>query len=285
MIKPTLPKLVLEAGTNHQGSMELAKKMILSAAASGAYAIKFQKRTIEECYTPEELDTVYRYPNGETCSYREHREKLEFSIDQHAELKRFCGNRGLVTRNIKYSCSVWDETSLKEVLQLGVDWVKIPSAKNNAEWVWHGEKPIPRHMSMGMVEVPGEDSKLTHPHSDWAIPYVCTSAYPCAAKDAVLSRVLRLRTAGFSEIGISGHWNGIHLDHWAQALGCQWLERHFTLDRSMQGPDHAFSLEPHGVAKLVRNMNQFYEAFGDGAGHWPGILECEMPFARKYGRL
>ena len=261
------PIIIAEAGCNHMGQMDIAKDMIETAAHfCKADAIKFQKRHPKELLTEEQYNSPHPDPNNSFGStYGAHREYLEFDIDQHAQLKKWCEDAGII-----YSSSVWDLTSAKEISSLHPKFIKIPSACNTnyemLQWLcenYNGEIQI----SFGMTTLEEEESIIekfeqNHRLKDLII-YNCTSGYPVPFKDVCLLEINRLiekYEGRVKAIGFSGHHLGIAVDVAAYTLGAQYIERHYTLDRTWKGTDQAASLEPDGVRKLVRNLNAVCDA-------------------------
>ena len=256
-------KIVAEAGCNHQGNFEIAKQMIRVAAAAGADYIKFQKRDCDYWKTINP-DWLAAHPNiqhafGET--YYEHRKALEFSIEQHIELKEYCNNQG-----IGYACSVWDIYSAYEIIKLNPDYIKVPSAvNNNYLLIIHLIKYYSGniHISLGMTTTDERDIIYSlfvdNNCLNRFIAYHCTSGYPVPFEQLYLNELLKMKN-DYDEYGYSGHHLGIAVDIAAQTLGATWLERHFTLDRTMKGTDHAASLEPTGLIKLVRDTKAIKKA-------------------------
>lgn len=261
------PKVIAEIGCNHKGDFEIAKELILLAKTCGADYAKFQKRNVRELLTEEQYNAPH--PNkmhayGET--YGEHREFLEFTAEQHAELKEFCEKIG-----IGYATSVWDLTSAKEIAALNPDFIKIPSACNNNKKLltylrdyYEGDIQI----SLGMTTKQEEETiinifKETSASKQRLILFACTSGYPVAFEDVSLLEICRLYDEygdKVKEIGFSGHHLGIAVDIAAYTLGAVWIERHFTKDRTWKGTDHAASLEAPGLSKLVRDLNATYKS-------------------------
>ena len=261
------PYVIAEIGCNHMGKIEIAKEMIETAVTfCKVDAVKFQKRCNRELLTEEQYNAPHPNPeNSYGKTYGEHREFLEFSKEQHRELKEFCEEKGIV-----YSTSVWDMTSAKEIADLHPRFIKIPSACNNnyemLTWLcenYEGKIQISFGMTtheeeeeiVSLFEKKGRNKDLTI--------YCCTSGYPVPMKDVCLLEITRLReTYGdrVKRIGFSGHHNGIAIDVAALTLGAEVFERHFTLDRTWKGTDHAASLEPDGMRRLKRNLEQTYEA-------------------------
>lgn len=261
------PKIIAEIGCNHKGDFEIAKELILLAKLSGADYAKFQKRNNKELLTSEQYNSPH--PNemhayGKT--YGEHREFLEFSLKQHAELKKFCENNG-----IGYASSVWDLTSAKEIASLKPDFIKIPSACNNHyEMLEYLRDNYEGYIqaSLGMT-THDEEEKLVkifeknNVAKNRLILFSCTSGYPVAFEDVSLLEIDRIKKTYASrvfEIGFSGHHLGIAIDIAAYTLGASWVERHFTKDRTWKGTDHAASLEVPGLTKLVRDLKAAHKA-------------------------
>ena len=256
-----LTKTIAEIGCNHMGQMDIAHEMIKVAAQfSKVNVIKFQKRTNRELLSPEEYRAPHPNPaNSYGPTYGEHREFLEFDIEQHRQLKSWCEEWG-----VEYSTSVWDLTAAKEIATLEPKMLKIPSACNLdhglLEWLianYQGEI----HLSFGMtthaeeVQIVDMFQKAGR-HQDLVI-YTCTSGYPVPFEDICLYEIKRLaETFGGTVrgIGFSGHHPGIAVDVAALALGATYLERHFTLDRTWKGTDHSASLEPDGMRRLCRDL-------------------------------
>lgn len=252
--------VVCEIGCNHMGSMDLAKDLALTASQCGATVIKFQKRNNRELLSEEEYATPHPVPEnsyGET--YGEHREFLEFDLSQHTKLKEYIESLGCI-----YSTSVWDLTSAKEICSLNPELIKIPSATNLKFDIhdflasnYDGEI----HISLGMTKR-SEINKIIDFYVDNKrendlVIYSCTSGYPVPFEDVCLLEIKNLiekYSSKVKKIGFSGHHLGIAVDIAAMTLGAQIVERHFTLDRTWKGTDHAASLEPTGFKKLVRDL-------------------------------
>tara|TARA_B100000003_G_scaffold108367_1_gene97084 strand:- start:48 stop:731 length:684 start_codon:yes stop_codon:yes gene_type:complete len=200
---------------------------------------------------------------GET--YGKHREFLEFDISQHKVLKEYAEELGLI-----YSSSVWDVTSAAEIISLNPKFIKVPSACNNnfdmlkkLRDQYHGEV----HISFGMTTKDEEVSIVNFfeekNQAKRLILYACTSGYPVSFEDICMLEILRLKETfqnKVKDIGFSGHHLGIAVDIAAYTLGASWIERHFTLDRTWKGTDHAASLEPTGIRKLSRDLIATYKS-------------------------
>ena len=261
------PIIIAEIGCNHKGNMDIAHEMIITAATyCKADIVKFQKRCNKELLTEEQYNAPHPNPNNSYGStYGEHREFLEFDLDQHKQLKKWCDECG-----IEYSSSVWDLTSAKEIVSLNPKLIKIPSAVNLNKPVleylcsnYEGEI----HISFGMTTKEEEEKIVSFFESknraqDLVI-YSCTSGYPVPFEDICLLEISRLKNHfenRVKAIGFSGHHLGIAVDSAAIALGASYIERHYTLDRTWKGTDHAASLEPDGVRKLARDCRAVHKA-------------------------
>ena len=261
------PKIIAEIGCNHKGDFEIAKEMIKTAAEyCKVDIVKFQKRCNKELLSEEEYNAPHPHPeNSYGDTYGAHREFLEFTAAQHAELKAYCEECGVV-----YSTSVWDLTSAKEIAALNPELIKIPSACNlnkpMLEWLCDNYKGE-IHLSFGMTTKEEEEQIVSffegkNRAKDLVI-YNCTSGYPVPFEDICLLELKRMREQyadRVKAIGFSGHHLGIAVDAAAVALGAQYIERHYTLDRTWKGTDHAASLEPDGVRKLARDCRAVAKA-------------------------
>lgn len=261
------PFIIAEAGCNHMGKMEIAYELINTAARfCKADAIKFQKRCPRELLTQEQYNAPHPNPvNSYGDTYGAHREYLEFTVEQHAQLKAWCEDAGII-----YSTSVWDMTSAKEIASLDPAFIKIPSACNThfemLQWLcdnYNGEIQL----SFGMTNH-GEEEQIVklfeqNNRSKDLVLFNCTSGYPVPFHDVCLLEINRMREQyeeRVKAVGFSGHHLGIAIDTAAYTLGASIIERHYTLDRTWKGTDHAASLEPDGIRRLVRNLNAVYDA-------------------------
>lgn len=261
------PKIISEIGCNHMGDFEIAKELIALSKSCGADYAKFQKRNNKELLTPEQYNTPHPVPyNSYGATYGAHREYLEFTPQQHAELKEYAESIG-----IGYSTSVWDVTSAKEIIPLNPDLIKVPSACNNhfeMLKVLRDEYKGEVHISFGMTTQEEEDKiveffEATGDAKDRVVLYSCTSGYPVPFKDVCLLEIVRIKEkfgSRVKDIGFSGHHLGISIDIAAYTLGGNWIERHFTKDRTWKGTDHAASLEMPGMHKLVRDLHNTHAA-------------------------
>lgn len=261
------PFVIAEIGCNHKGDLAIAKEMIKMAKFfCSANAVKFQKRNNKELLTEEQYKAPHpNLDNSYGDSYGAHREFLEFSIKQHAELKKYCDELGII-----YSSSVWDTTSAKEIASLKPNFIKIPSACNNnfemLGWLCENYKGE-IHISTGMTTKEEIEYLVNFfiqkKRNQDLVLYNCTSGYPVPFEDVSLLEI-NILTDKYRDkvksIGFSGHHLGIAVDIAAYTLGAHIIERHFTLDRTWKGTDHAASLEPMGLRKLTRDLNAVHKA-------------------------
>lgn len=267
------------------GNLEIAKELISLAKQSGANVAKFQKRNPKELLTPEQYSAVHPNPqNSYGDTYGAHREFLELSAKQHAELKAHCESEG-----IAYSCSVWDVTSAHEIVALNPILIKVGSPSNQ-HWdmmkILRDNYSGEVHISTGMttkVEIENivRFWEETGAGKSRVVLYSCTSGYPVPFEDVCLldiTDLAKLYQGRVKAIGFSGHHLGIAVDVAALALGAQWFERHFTKDRSWKGTDHAASLEPQGFTKLCRDLHAVQSALHSKEFE---ILPIEEPQRRK----
>jgi len=262
------PKVIAEIGCNHRGELETAKELLTLAKEAGATVGKFQKRTPKELLTPEQYNAPHPAPhNSYGSTYGEHREFLELSVEDHRELQAHCKQIGL-----EYSCSVWDTSSAKDIVTLNPVLIKVGSPSNQ-HWemqeVLRDQYSGEVHISTGMT-TKEEIDKIVEFWEDGkgdaknrVVLYNCTSGYPVPFEDVCMLdiRLLQQKYAHRVKcIGFSGHHLGIAIDVAAYALGAEWIERHFTKDRTWKGTDHAASLEPGGLSRLCRDLEATHKA-------------------------
>jgi len=269
--------LIAEACCNHQGDINIALEMIKSAKLCGANYIKFQKRNPIKA-VPLQIQNK-SHPNpinsfGET--YLEHRKKLEFTLKQHKELKKYCENIG-----IRYSCSVWDEDSARDIISLNPDFIKVPSAMNENYPlldILFKEYDKDIHISLGMIDVDAKENLFDYLRGkeDRIVMYHTTSGYPVKFEELFLREISELLYR-FNIVGFSGHHLGIASDIAAYTLGSSYIERHFTLDRTWKGTDQAASLEPTGLQKLCRDLKAVHKSLS----YKSELTEDEIANAKK----
>ena len=262
--------VIAEIGLNHNGDVDIAKRLIDVAADAGADAVKFQKRT-PEIATPEHMRDIPRDTPWGRMTYLDYRRRVEFDRDQYIEISDHALLRGL-----EWFASPWDVPSVAFLEDLGVAAHKVASASLTdsqlLEALRDTGKPI--ILSTGMSTIDQIDAAIEILGTDRLVLLHATSTYPMEPGEANLRMIpaLRDRYPGVP-VGYSGHERGLQISLAAIALGAVAVERHITLDRTMWGSDHAASLEPAGLQHLVRDIRVIEEALGDGVKRvYPGEL-------------
>ena len=253
--------VIAEIGINHNGSLEIAKKLIDGAKATGCDAVKFQKRTPEICVPKDQWNVERDTPWGR-MTYIDYRHKVEFSKDDYSVIDKYCKEKGIV-----WFASCWDEEAVDFIEQFDVPLYKTSSASltDTNLLIKHKQINKPIIVSTGMstmeeieaAEKIFEKKNILIAHS--------TSAYPCPNIELNLKMITTLREKYPTiPIGYSGHETGLAPTWAAVALGASFVERHITLDRAMWGSDQAASVEINGFNRLVRNIRDIETALGDG---------------------
>lgn len=256
--------VVAEIGHNHQGSLEKAREFFLRAKECGVDAVKLQKRDNRALYTRAMYEMPYSHENSFGATYGAHREALEFGYEEYAELKRYARELGLAM-----FATVFDLPSADFLAQLEMPAYKIASGdlKNTPllEHVARIGKPMFVSTGGGTMEDVQRAHDTIMPINPQLCLLQCTASYPVEAEEMNL-RVISAYRERFPDavIGLSDHQNGIAMAVVAYALGARVIEKHFTLNRAWKGTDHAFSLEPLGMRKLVRDLRRTEVALGDG---------------------
>jgi N-acetylneuraminate synthase len=269
--------IIGEVGINHNGDLETAKQLIDVAHWAGIDAIKFQKRTPEDCVPPDQKDKMRDTPWG-YISYLDYRYKVEFGVEEYKEIDSYCKARGMI-----WFASVWDEAAVDFMEGFNTVAYKVASASLTDLDLLKRIKATgkPMILSTGMstmeqieksVELLGTDNLLiTH----------TTSAYPCDPSELNLRMIQTLRDKFPVPIGYSGHEIGLVPSTIAVAMGACLVERHITLDRAMWGSDQAASVEPGGLQKLVKYIRVTEMALGDGVKK---VYESELAAMQKLRR-
>jgi N-acetylneuraminate synthase len=269
--------VVAEIGINHNGDLDIAKRLISVAVAAGCQAVKFQKRTVDVVYAPEELARPRESPFGETNG--DLKRGLEFGFEQYRAIDRYCRDV-----NILWLASCWDEASVDFIDQFGPPAYKIASAcltdDNLLRHTRARGKPIV--LSTGMSTLDQVDHAVeVLGKRDLVLLHAC-STYPAGYGELNLRVMASLENRYGVPVGYSGHETGLPSTIAAVALGARMIERHITLDRAMWGTDQAASLEPNGVTRLVRDIRLVESALGDPAKK---VLPSEIPIMRKLRRV
>jgi len=275
--------VIAELGHNHQGRLETARQMVRSAHDCGASAVKLQKRNNATLYSQAILDKPYDHQNSFGETYGLHREALEFGQHAYEELLHLSAWMGVTC-----FATAFDEASADFLFALGVPAIKIASGGlTDVPLLKHvAQLRVPTLISTGggtFREVDTAVETVSSIHQDFAILH-CTAAYP--ADFALLNlRVIPAMRERYPDtvIGWSGHDSGIAMATAAYTLGARIIEKHFTLNRAMKGTDHAFSLEPVGLRKLIRDLGRARVALGDGVKRYEA--EELKPIAKMRRRL
>ncbi|MBP1682740.1 MAG: neuB, partial [Ignavibacteriaceae bacterium] len=253
--------IAAEIGINHNGSLEIAKKLIEGAKAAGCDAVKFQKRTPEICVPKDQWHIERETPWGR-MTYIDYRYKVEFTKDNYSEIDRFCKEKDII-----WFASCWDEEAVDFIEQFEVPIYKTASASLTDKNLLLKHKTLnkPTIISTGMSTMEEiEEAEKLFDGKNILIAHA-TSSYPCPNEELNLKMITTLREKYPSiPIGYSGHETGLAPTWAAVSLGANFVERHITLDRAMWGSDQAASVEPNGFNRLVRNIRDIEIALGDG---------------------
>jgi N-acetylneuraminate synthase len=266
--------IIAEIGLNHNGSLEIAKRIIDAAVLAGCDAVKFQKRTPEVC-VPEKQKSVLRETPWGLITYLEYRKKVEFGKEEFKVINEYCKER-----DIDWFASCWDKESVDFIEQFSPVCYKIASASiTSIELLNHiNSKGRPMILSTGMSTMEEirkatnvlDNNRLLIAHS--------TSSYPCPVEELNLRMINTLEKEFDCPIGYSGHEVGLQTTYAAITLGATFVERHITLDRAMWGSDHAASVESHGFSRLVRDIRQIEKSLGDGVKK---VYDSELNIRKK----
>jgi len=269
--------VIAEIGINHNGDIEIAKKLIDTAVKAGANAVKFQKRTIDVVYTREELAKDRDNPFGSTNG--DLKRGLEFGEDEYREIDRYCREKGIL-----WFASCWDEGSVDFIDKFNPPYYKIASASlTDDELLRHTRsKGKPIILSTGMSTIEEIEHAVEVLGRESLILMHTVATYPAENKDLNLRVIYTLRQK-FPDllIGYSGHEVGLPPSLIAVVLGACVVERHITLDRAMWGSDQSASVEPSGLERLVRDIRLCEEVIGDGVKR---VIEAEIPVKEKLRR-
>jgi N-acetylneuraminate synthase len=267
--------IIAEIGINHNGSIDVAKKLIDIAAVAGCNAVKFQKRNPDVC-VPEHQKNVIRETPWGTMTYLEYKHKIEFGKEEYDVIDSYCKEKG-----IAWSASPWDLDSLNFLNQYDIPFIKIPSAMlTNDELIEAtvntGKKVI---LSVGMSteEEISHAVNILQKSNDFALLH-CNSTYPAPINELNLSAIQTLKEKYNCEVGYSGHEFRLGTTVASIYLGATIIERHITLDRTMWGTDHMSSVEPQGLIKLVKGIRELEEAYGDGVVR---VTDSQIPVRNK----
>ncbi|KAM4709437.1 N-acetylneuraminate-9-phosphate synthase [Discoglossus pictus] len=273
--------IIAEIGQNHQGDIEIAKKMIRMAKDCGADCAKFQKSELDHKFNKKALERIYNSPHSWGRTYGDHKRHLEFSHDQFRELKKYAEEVGIF-----FTASGMDEMAVEFLHELDVPFFKVGSGDtNNLPYIKKcAEKGRPMVISSGMqtLDTMRRVYDIVKPLNPNFCFLQCTSTYPLNPEDVNL-RVIKEFQTQFPDIpiGYSGHETGIAITLASVAMGAKVVERHVTLDKTWKGNDHQASLEPNELAELVRSIRTVEKAMGSPIKR---LLPCEEACHAKLGK-
>tara|TARA_B100000131_G_C18120119_1_gene612615 strand:+ start:1373 stop:2200 length:828 start_codon:yes stop_codon:yes gene_type:complete len=268
--------IIAEIGINHNGSMEIAKRLIDIAAVAGCDAVKFQKRNPDVC-VPEHQKHVMRDTPWGKMTYLQYKYRVEFGKKEYDEIDRYCRDKG-----IAWSASPWDMDSLEFLQQYDIPFIKVPSAMITNEELMRGcaNTGMKVIFSSGMSTLEETDQAvqwMREEKAEFALLH-CNSTYPAPIEDLNLQCIKTLQERYNCEVGYSGHEFRLGTTVASVYLGATILERHITLDRTMWGSDHLASVEPQGLIKLVKGVRELEIALGDGVKR---VTDGELPVRKK----
>jgi len=272
------PLIVAEIGLNHNGNLDLALEMIKKAKTIGIDAVKFQVKDVEEAHSKEMLDMPYEGPNSFGKTYREHKQALEFSQEELEQIYDYAKKLNIIC--FSTPCNV---SAVKRLEKLNNPIYKIASFhltfSDIIEEVCKTGKPI--IMSTGassMEEIDKAVEIIRGYHKNFALLHA-VSCYPTEDKDLNLRQIFSLQERYNCPVGYSGHERGVNLCTSVVAIGACVIERHFTLDRTMKGPDHASSVEEDGFRLIVDRAHRLYDALGTSEIR---VMDCELANRKKF---
>jgi N-acetylneuraminate synthase len=272
-------KVVAEIGINHNGDLKIVKELIDIAADAGCQYVKFQKRTVEDVYTKEELDKYRESPWGTTN--REQKNGLEFGKEEFDEIDRYCKEKG-----IGWFGSPWDVKSVDFLMQYNPKYIKVASAMMTNEPILRRIKERVKGTetkviaAVGMTTAVELERYLNIVGDDTEYILACTSSYPTPIEDMNMKKIetLKEQYGDCFRIGFSNHSAGIQFIYASVVMGAKMVEFHVTLDRSMYGSDQSASIEPSGVQRVCEYIQDFEIAKGDGKY---GCQPSEVPIKEK----
>ena len=270
--------ITAEIGINHNGDLNIAKRLIDVAAMAGCDAVKFQKRTPEKAVPLEYRDVMRETPWG-LVSYLEYRRKVEFGMQEYQEIDRYCKEKGIL-----WFASCWDEQSVDFIEQFSPPVLKVASASLTdmplLQKMRAAQRPI--ILSTGMSTIEEIEQAVAYLGEQNLLLAHSTSTYPCPPAELNLRMIQTLQASFNCPVGYSGHEVGLQTTLAAVTLGACFIERHITLDRAMMwGSDQAASVEPWGLMRLVRDIRVIEEALGDGVKR---VYESEMSARQRLRR-
>lgn len=266
--------IIGEIGLNHNGDIEIAKKLIDGAVFAGCNAVKFQKRTPELC-VPDDLRDVKRETPWGIMTYLDYRYKIEFGYDEYSEIDTYCKKR-----DIEWFASCWDQPSVDFIEQFNPSCYKVASASLTDQLLlqYIKGKKRPVILSTGMSTMDQiKEAVYVLDTSQLMISHT-TSTYPSKADEINLLMIQTLKREFDNPIGYSGHEIGLQITLAAVTLGATFIERHITLDRAMWGSDQAASVEIGGLIRLIRDIRIIEKSMGDGIKK---VYDSEVPIIQR----
>ena len=257
--------IIAEAGVNHNGSLDIAFQLCKAAKESGADVVKFQTWKTEKIITKNVSQADYQVENtGSSESQFDMLKKLELSYEDFTKIKKYCDEIG-----IQFASTADEEESLDFLISLGIPFIKIGSGEiTNIPYLRAmGSKKLPIVLSSGMATLGEVETALFELKNAGATDIIllhCTTSYPCVVEDVNLNAMLTMKNAFKLAVGYSDHTEGIEVPIAAVALGATVIEKHFTLDRKMAGPDHLASTEPREFKQMVESIRNIEKALGSG---------------------
>lgn len=261
---PAAPFVIAEIGHNHQGDVSKAVELIRTASACGASAAKFQKRSNRDLFTKSGYEAPYSSENAFAPTYGEHREALEFGREEYLRCRDAADEAGIL-----FFATAFDKPSVDFLIDLEVPLFKVASGDLKSwpllDYIAQTGKPTIISSGGGTLEDVRAAHEIFERRGTELAILQCTAGYPPSYEELNL-RVIQTYQREFPQtvIGYSGHDNGIAMPLVAYMLGARIIEKHFTLDRSLKGTDHSFSLEPTGMKKMIRDIMRTRLALGDG---------------------
>lgn len=272
------PFIIAEIGNNHNGSLEIAMELIEQAKHVGADAVKFQVKNIEKSFSKELLDSPYTNENSFGETYREHKEALEFSKDELIKIYDYAKKIDIICFSTPF-----DIDSVDILESIGNPIYKISSFHVTdltlIKRICETKKPIIISTGMSTIEEVDKAIELIKKYTNDFVILHCVSCYPTEDADINLRVIQTLKNRYNCLVGYSGHERGVAISSAAVLFGACVIERHFTLDRTMKGPDHASSVEPIGLDHIVTRCKKFFKAMGSNEKK---VLDCELKNRKKF---
>jgi N-acetylneuraminate synthase len=266
--------IIAEIGINHNGDLDLAKELIDIAVEAGCHAVKFQKRNPDVC-VPENQKKLLRETPWGTMTYLEYKRRIEFGKEEYDEIDRYCKEKGIM-----WFASCWDLDSLAFIARYDPPCFKIASASITDTVLLraHKETGKPIIISTGMSSIEEIRSAMDELGENNTVLLHCNSSYPAKNEELNLQMIRTYKSLFNVPVGYSGHETGIAPTVFSVVMGASVVERHITMDRAMWGTDHASAVEPQGLQKLVRDIEVYHVAKGDGIKR---IYPSEVPIRKK----